>query len=245
MNAVPLPECSLVIPAYNEENRIPRLLRELSGFHGPLIFVCDGTDRTAAIIEEFSWQESHQTIQILRFSHRLGKGGGVLEGLKAAETPCVGFMDADGSTSRSEMERLFSLIDSADGVIGSRWLPDSRIPVKQGTWRRIESRIFNLFVRILFRLPYTDTQCGAKVFRREALDAVLPRMLSRGFEFDVELLWRLRTAGYHIIEVPTQWENTGDSRVSGSDAGSMLLSLVKLRFSSLFYRELEKKELSG
>jgi dolichol-phosphate mannosyltransferase len=238
MNAVPLPACSLVIPAYNEENRIPRLLRELSGFRGPLIFVCDGTDRTAAIIEEFSRQESHQTIHILRFSRRLGKGGGVLEGLKAAETSCVGFMDADGSTSRSEMERLFSLIDSADGVIGSRWLPDSRIPVKQSTWRRIESRIFNLFVRLFYRLPYTDTQCGAKVFRREALDAVLPRMLSRGFEFDVELLWRLRAAGYHIIEVPTRWENTGDSRVSGSDAGSMLLSLVKLRFSSLFYRKL-------
>lgn len=139
-------------------------------------------------------------------------------------------MDADGSTSLSEMERLFDRLETADGAIGSRWLPGSILTVRQGFRRRAESRLFNLLVRLLFGLDYHDTQCGAKAFRREALDAVLPSIRSTGFEFDVELLWRLARSGCRVEEVAITWENRDESKVATSDASEMLLGMLRLRF---------------
>jgi hypothetical protein len=79
-------------------------------------------------------------------------------------------------------------------------------------------------------LRYHDTQCGAKVFKKSAIDAVLPLMISRGFEFDVELLWRLRNAGFRVAEVPIAWQNKGDSRVQKRDMIRMLSGLFRVRF---------------
>lgn len=223
-------DCSLVIPAYNEERRIRSLLEDISGFPGDLIFVCDGTDATPAVIGAFADDHPSLRIRCLTFPARLGKGGGVVAGMKAATMPFVGYMDADGSTSLSEMERLFDRLATADGAIGSRWVPGSVLTVRQGFRRRVESRLFNLLVRLLFGLDYRDTQCGAKAFRREALDTVLSSIRSTGFEFDVELLWRLRQSGYRLEEVPITWENRDESKVGASDAKEMLLGMVRLRF---------------
>ncbi|MDV2480453.1 glycosyltransferase family 2 protein [Methanoculleus sp. Wushi-C6] len=223
-------DCTLVIPAYNEEQRIQSLLLDLSGFSGDLIFVCDGTDATPAVIGAFAQAHPSLAIRCLTYPTRLGKGGGVVAGMRAATTRYVGYMDADGSTSLAEMERLFDRLAAADGVIGSRWLPDSVLPVRQGFRRRVESRLFNLLVRMLFGLGYCDTQCGAKAFRREALDKVLPAIRSTGFEFDVELLWRLRQRGCRVEEVPITWENRDESKVATTDAKKMLLGMVRLRF---------------
>jgi len=221
---------SLVIPAYNEEFRITPLLEGINRFDGELIVVCDGTDRTAEIVESVAAQRPDLHIRCLRFDHRLGKGGGVLAGLSAARAPLVGYFDADGSTGINEMHRLFQAVSSADGAIGSRWIPGSQLTVRQGFMRRVESRGFNLLIRLLYGLPYNDTQCGAKVFKKEAIDAVLPAMISRGFEFDVELLWRLRCAGFVITEVPIEWQNKGDSRVEKRDMIRMLTGLILVRF---------------
>jgi len=221
---------SLVIPAFNEEYRIMPLLEGITGFDGELIVVCDGTDRTADVVRSIAARRVDLRIRCLRFDHRLGKGGGVMAGLAAARAPLVGYFDADGSTSVAEMLRLFSTVTTVDGAIGSRWVPGSRLTVRQGVLRRMESRGFNLLIKILFRLPYHDTQCGAKVFRKAAVDAVLPAMVSRGFEFDVELLWRMRSAGFAITEVPIEWQNKGDSRVEKLDMIRMLSGLVKVRF---------------
>ncbi len=223
-------DCTLVIPAYNEERRIRSLLEDISGFAGDLIFVCDGTDATPAIISAFAADHPSLSIRCLTFPARLGKGGGVVAGMKAAATPFAGYMDADGSTSLLEMERLFDRLATADGAIGSRWVSGSVLTVRQGFRRRAESRLFNLLVRLLFGLDYRDTQCGAKAFRREALDAVLPSIRSTGFEFDVELLWRLRRGGYRVEEVPITWENRDESKVMTSDAKEMLLGMIRLRF---------------
>jgi dolichol-phosphate mannosyltransferase len=231
MTSVPGMPSSLVIPAYNEEHRIVHLFETITGFEGELIVVCDGTDRTADVVERIAAQRPDLRIRCLRFDHRLGKGGGVIEGLKAAGAPVVGFFDADGSTNIGEMLRLVAATASADGAIGSRWADGARLTVRQGLVRRLESRGFNLLIRVLFGLSYHDTQCGAKVFSRSAIDAVLPRMVSRGFEFDVELLWRLKRAGYRIIEVPIEWQNKGDSRVERKDMIRMLSGLLKVRFS--------------
>jgi len=228
----PVVPCSLVIPAYNEENRIQSLFHEIAGFDGELIVVCDGTDRTADCVRQIASSRQDLSIRCLEFNHRLGKGGGVIEGLKAAQAPLVGYFDADGSTSIEEMLRLFSHLSSSDGAIGSRWVPGSTLRVRQGILRRMESRAFNLLIRLLFGLTYNDTQCGAKVFRKAAIDTVLPQMVSRGFEFDVELLWRLRRAGYTVTEVPIVWQNKGDSRVQKRDMIRMLNGLFAIRFSS-------------
>ena len=150
--------------------------------------------------------------------------------MKAAAPRYIGYMDADGSTSLAEMERLFDRLTTVDGAIGSRWVPGSVLPVRQGFRRQVESRLFNLLVRLLFGLDYRDTQCGAKAFRREALDAVLPSIRSTGFEFDVELLWRLQRRGCRVEEVPITWENRDESKVMVSDAKEMLRGMIRLRF---------------
>jgi glycosyltransferase involved in cell wall biosynthesis len=223
-------DCTLVIPAYNEERRIRSLLKDISGFAGDLVFVCDGTDATPEIIGSFADDQPSLRIRCLTFPARLGKGGGVVAGMKAAATSFVGYMDADGSTSLSEMERRFDCLATADGVIGSRWVPGSVLTVRQGFRRRVESRLFNLLVRLLFGLDYQDTQCGAKAFRKGAIDAVLSSVQSTGFEFDVELLWRLRRNGYRVVEVPITWENRDESKVLTSDAREMLRGMLRLRF---------------
>lgn len=223
-------DCTLVIPAYNEEMRIRSLLEDISGFPGDLIFVCDGTDATSTIINEFADDHPSLHIRCLTFSSRLGKGGGIVAGVREASTPYIGYMDADGSTSLSEMERLFGHMAAVDGAIGSRWLPESVLTVNQGLKRRIESRLFNLMVRLFFGLDYRDTQCGAKVFRKEVLEAVIPSIQSTGFEFDVELLWRLQQNGYRVEEIPIVWENRDESKVGARDAKAMLSGMIRLRF---------------
>ena len=221
---------SLVIPAYNEEKRIRQFLESIVGFHGELIVVCDGTDRTADVVGDVARRRSDLSIRCLNFDHRLGKGGGVIAGLAEAKGSVVGYVDADGSTGISEMLRLFSHLPVADGAIGSRWVDGSTMTVRQGFLRLAESRCFNLLIRLLFGLTYHDTQCGAKVFKKEAVDAVLPHMIARGFEFDVELLWRMKRGGFHVVEVPIEWQNKGDSRVRKRDMIRMLRGLVSVRF---------------
>lgn len=232
MNTAPDIPYSLVIPAYNEENRIRNLFDTIGRFDGELIVVCDGTDKTAQVIEEITRARTDLTIRCLTFDHRLGKGGGVIAGLSAARAPLVGFCDADGSTTISEMLRLFSCLGSNDGAIGSRWVDGSTLTVRQGLLRQLESRSFNLLIRCLFGLDFHDTQCGAKVFRKTAIDRVLPAMVSRGFEFDVELLWRLRLAGCQVIEVPIEWQNKSDSRVRKRDMMRMVAGLFRARLGS-------------
>jgi dolichol-phosphate mannosyltransferase len=224
------PAFSLIIPAYNEEGRIATLLASLPARGGEYIFVCDGTDGTADLVERFAALHPEISIRCLKYTRRLGKGGGVREGLKAASAPLIGFMDADCSTSVGDMMSLFALIGEDDGVIGSRWIEGAELIERQGFLRRVQSRGFNHLIRLLFRLPYRDTQCGAKVFSKTAVDTVLPFMKSSGFEFDVELLWRLRTAGFIIREVPVRWQNNKDTRVKSADMMHMVAGLIRVRF---------------
>lgn len=229
MTTSPLPRYSLVIPAYNEEKRIAGLFDAITSFDGELIVICDGNDRTADVVDAIAKERPDLLIRCLRFPARLGKGGGVRAGLRASQAPFVGYVDADGSTAIDEMVRLFGHLRQADAVIGSRWIPGSTLAIRQGWLRRVESRGFNLIIRLLFGLSFHDTQCGAKVFKKSAVDAVLPHLKAQGFEFDVELLWRLARAGSRIEEVPIAWQNKGDSRVKTWDILRMLGGLLKVR----------------
>jgi glycosyltransferase involved in cell wall biosynthesis len=233
MTTRPVIPCSIVIPAYNEENRIRQFFTTIDRFDGELIVVCDGTDGTARVVEDIARTRTDLTIRCLTFDHRLGKGGGVIAGLSEVHSPLAGFCDADGSTTMAEMMRLFSCLGANDGAIGSRWVDGSTLTIRQGMLRRLESRSFNLLIRCLFGLDFYDTQCGAKVFRKTALDRILPAMVSTGFEFDVELLWRLRRAGCHIVEIPIEWQNKSDSRVRKRDMMRMVASLFRVRLGFL------------
>jgi len=221
---------SIIIPAYNEEARIKGVLSDYcKHFPGQeIIVVCNGCrDDTIKIVGELCLK--YQQIKLLNFEERIGKGGAIIEGLKVADGERIGFVDADESVGPDDVSRILDALSDADGVIASRRLKDSRILVKQPLKRRIASKTFNVLVRMIFGLNLKDTQCGAKVFRREAIKSVLSELTAKGFEFDVELLWRLKNKGYRVVEFPITWKHSESSTFSLSYAPGMFFSLLKVR----------------
>lgn len=221
---------SIVIPAYNEEKRINDvILRYLAEFPGQeFIVVCDGQDDTESIIRDLS--AGYNNLRLLSFDTRLGKGGALIEGFKATTGDYIGFVDADESIAPSDFKEMLDAIRSFDGVIGSRRLKESRIMAKQSLRRRIASEVFNILVRHLFDLSFKDTQCGAKVFKRKAILDIINDLESRGFEIDVEILWRLKNKGYMVVEYPVTWKHSEGSKFSLIQSKKMLVSLLKVRF---------------
>lgn len=190
--------------------------------------VCNGcTDDTPNIIRGLC--SKYLQIKALCFEEKLGKGGAIIEGFKAAEGDEVGFVDADESVEPDDVRMMFDALSNADGVIASRRLKDSRILVKQSLKRRVASKVFNILIRMMFDLDFRDTQCGAKVFKKEAIRNILDSLTTKGFEFDVELLWKLKNEGYEVIEFPVTWKHSEGSTFSLSNAPKMFLSLLKVR----------------
>jgi len=221
---------SVIVPAYNEEKRIKTTLEDYSeglkaaGREFELIVVCDGNDRTAALAGPYG--------KVLEFGHRLGKGGAVLEGFKAARGDIVGFTDADNSLKVDQFLRLLDEMDrtGAGCVIADRKSRESVIMEGQYLFRRFASEVFNFMLsRVIFGLKIRDSQCGGKVFKKEYIDQVAPLMECRGFEFDVELLWRLKNAGCEIKEVPVVWKDDKGSTFSFKYVPSMFFNLMKVR----------------
>jgi glycosyltransferase involved in cell wall biosynthesis len=221
---------SVIVPAYNEEKRIERTLADYSeglrasGRDFELIVVCDGSDRTAELARPYG--------KVLEFGHRLGKGGGVLEGFKAAKGDVVGYTDADNSLKVDQFLRLLDEMDSAGAgcVIADRKSREAMILEGQYLARRFASGVFNFMLsRAIFGLKIKDSQCGGKVFKKEYVDRVAPLMACRGFEFDVELLWRLKKAGCDIREVPVVWKDDKGSTFSFKYVPSMFFNLMKVR----------------
>lgn len=223
---------SIIVPAYNEEKRIEQTLKDYKaglqayGKDFEIIVVCDGVkDRTATISRAFA-------DKVLEFPERLGKGGGVLEGFKASKGEIVGFTDADNSLKVDQFLRLLDEMDKtgAGCVIADRKSKESMIMESQYLLRRFASEAFNfMMTRALFGLRVKDSQCGGKVFKREYIDKVAPKMVCRGFEFDVELLWRLQKEGCVIKEVPVVWKDDKGSKFSFKYIPSMFFCLMKVR----------------
>ncbi|MBP2134558.1 glycosyltransferase involved in cell wall biosynthesis [Methanomicrobium sp. W14] len=230
MDTVRDEECTLIVPAYNEEKRIQRFLSDILPYKGPVVFICDGCDKTAGIVQSFAKENECRNILVMVFEERLGKGGGILEGIKVCKTKYAGFVDADGSTPLYEVQKLFSGLAGYDCTIGSRWLAGAKIEKKQRLTRLIQSRMFNIFVRLFLGLSFHDTQCGAKTFRKKALDEILPKIQSTGFEFDAEVLYLLVKNGFSVKEVPIEWKDTDESHVGSSDGLKMFTNLLKIRF---------------
>lgn len=227
---------SVVVPAYNEEERLEPMLRAYAGSLGPeaeLIVVVNGsTDRTVDVARAVA--ADHPTIQVIEIPEKIGKGGAVRAGFARASGSYVGFADADLATSPAEFRRLVDAAEGCDGAIASRWAPGSRVLGR--TWlRTLASRLFALLVRALFGLPFADTQCGAKVFHRRFLPGYLAESNVSDLAFDVELLLLLTRAGARIEEVPSVWTAVPGSSSLASPSGlvrhgwRMCRSLMRLR----------------
>lgn len=222
----------IIVPAHNEAARIEPTLRDYCRAFSALalvVVVANGcSDDTARIVREL--QTEFDNLRLIEIPARIGKGGAVRVGVVAASEAYVGFIDADGSTPACEFARLYAERGDADAVIGSRWLPHSRLEPAQPPARRIASRVFNLIVRLCFGLPFSDTQCGAKLFKRTALSAILGSLEAADFAFDIEILWRLVRRGFAVREVPTLWRNHPASTVSLVPAAArMLATVVRMR----------------
>ena len=177
---MPDPSLLLLIPAYNEEHRIEPVLRDYAQFFEKnysgkfqLVVVLNGcTDDTLGVVRRVA-AEFPAILRALEFKEPIGKGGALIEGLKlAAFGDLIGYVDADGATPPRAFLDLVRHIGDADCVVGSRWLPDSVIHQSQTGDRRFASRVFHAIVQLLFRLNIHDTQCGAKVMKREVVEKI-------------------------------------------------------------------------
>lgn len=215
-------QLSVVIPAYNEARRIglslQRVWEHLEARCGAvdfeIIVVDDGSnDSTCAVVEEFAARAPE--VKLIRLPHNRGKGAAVRTGMMAANGEAVLFSDADLSTPIEEAEKALKLlVEGNDVVIGSRALAGSRILVRQPRLRESLGRLFNLLLRVLLRIPFRDTQCGFKLFRREAAHAIFQRARIDGFAFDVEAILIAQQLGYVITEMPVRWLNDPESKVT-------------------------------
>lgn len=228
-------ELSVIIPAYNEEKRIGRTLEAILGYLDKqkytyeIIVVNDGsTDKTKEVVQQFK----HKKIKILDNSGNKGKGYSVQQGFLSAEKEWVLFTDADLSTPIEELKTCFRYASGADVIIGSRNLPMSQIVVKQPFFRSMLGRIFPFFVRLLLLPNIKDSQCGFKLFRKEAAQKVAEKQKITGFCFDVELLFLAKKLGYKIQEIPITWSNDERSKIRiVSDSVTMFLDLLKIRWN--------------
>lgn len=238
---------SIVIPAFNEEKRLPSTLESVLAYlrRGgwsaiETLVVDDGsTDGTAAVVDE--WRARHPEIRLLSNPGNRGKGYSVRHGMLKARGDWVLFTDADLS---APIEQLATLMEAArrrgaDVAIGSRALDRSLIGVHQSVFREQAGRIFNLAVRLLVGLPFWDTQCGFKLFSSEAARAVFGRARLDRFGFDVEALFLARKLGFRVVEEPVRWDHVEGTKVSMfRDSLDMFLDLLRVRWNQLrgYYR---------
>jgi len=224
------PALSVVIPALNEEDRLPRTLERIASYLGrrgggyEVLVVDDGShDRTSERAEAAG-------ATVLRNEAKRGKGFAVRRGMLAARGPRRLMTDADLSTPIEELDRLSARMDEGhDVVVGSRALPGARIEVRQPWYRENTGRLFNLFVRALAVPGVKDTQCGFKLFSAAAARDVFSAARVDGFSFDVEALFLARKKGYRIAEVPVLWRNDAASRVSLLRGALAFPDLLRIR----------------
>lgn len=236
---------SIIIPAYNEELRIAKMLKaydlffaekaKSENFSYEFIVVINGsTDGTAALIHDL--QHTIPCLSCIEIEER-GKGLAVAVGftnaLKRANA-IIGFVDADMATPPEAFYDLITNLDNYDGIIASRYIPGAEVTPPRPPLKRWGSKlVFAPLVQILFRLQYHDTQCGAKLFKREVIEKIISSLRVKQWAFDIELLYLCRCNGFRIKELPTIWhEQEGSKLRTVRDGLQMIQTLVKLRLHS-------------
>jgi dolichyl-phosphate beta-glucosyltransferase len=231
---VSAPEISVVIPAYNEAERLPptldrvRAYLDASGRPYEILVVDDGSrDATAALAEKGG-------ARVLKNPGNRGKGYSVRSGMRAARGARRLMTDADLSTPIEELPRLMAKMDEGyDVVIASRALPGSNIEVRQPAFREASGRAFNVFVRALALPGLHDTQCGFKLFSARAAEAAFSVVRLDGFSFDVEALVAARRRGFRIAEIPVTWRNDEATRVGALNGFKAFVDLARIRWNAV------------
>jgi dolichyl-phosphate beta-glucosyltransferase len=232
----PDPLLSIVIPAFNEVDRLEPTLRRVIEYcraekpAWEILVVDDGsTDGTVALAHRIGLEAPE--LRVIELGGNRGKGAAVRAGMRAAAGRRVLFSDADLATPIEELAKLERALDGGhDIAIASRAAPGADIRVRQHPLRELMGRSFNLMVRTVAVGGFRDTQCGFKLFTREAAHDLFARAAVDGFAFDVEVLWLAR-GRYRIAEVPVVWRHVEESKVSpGSDAARMFLDLLRIRW---------------
>jgi len=228
------PYLSVVVPAFNERERIEPTLRSIDSYLRSqpylyeLIVVDDGSnDGTAEFVQllkpSISW------LQVIKLSTNIGKGGAVKEGMLVAKGEVRLFMDADGSTSIEEVAKMLHYLkEGFDVVVSSRLIEGAYKSKNQNALRETAGRIYRLLVRNLVRIDVLDPQNGFKLFSKHAAESIFPSLRIRGWSFDVEVLVLAKKMGFQIKEVPIVWMNDGRSKVRWVHMPRMLFDMLSL-----------------
>lgn len=231
-------DLSIVIPAYNEQNRLPRTLAKIrawlesQSFTAEVTVVDDGsTDGTAAVVA--SHRADWPALRLLSNPGNRGKGYSVRHGARESLGRVVLFTDADLSAPIDEAPKLLAALESHDIAIGSRALNRELIEKHQTPLREYAGMVFNLVVRVVLGLPFADTQCGFKAFRREKCQVVFQQQRIERFGFDPELLFIAKRHGLTIAEVPVRWAHDPGTRVVVlRDSIHMFLEVCIIRWNA-------------
>ncbi len=233
---------SIVLPAYNEETRLPATLAAILSYldargwsHSEVLVVNDGSaDGTAAVAEQF--RAKHAQVRLIENPGNRGKGYSVRHGMLEAHGDWVLFSDSDLSAPIEELDTLLKAAEArgASVAIGSRALDRSLIKIHQSWFRETAGRIFNLLMRLSTGLPFSDTQCGFKLFERRVAQEVFRRQRIERWGFDAEVLFIARKLGLKIIEVPVRWSHSEGTKVSMfRDSVNMFVDLLRIRWNYL------------
>jgi glycosyltransferase involved in cell wall biosynthesis len=232
---------SIIVPAYNEQARLPETLRRIEqyfadgswAFHEILVVDDGSTDGTVAAAEVFA--ASNSAIRVLRNPGNRGKGYAVRHGMLAARGEWCLFTDADLSAPIEEVSKLWEavIMTPADIAIGSRALDRSLIGIHQPGMREWAGKLFNAVMKLATGLPFADTQCGFKLFRRDTARDVFSRQLLERFGFDVEILFIAARHNYRIKEVPVRWNHAEGSKVGMFTGLHAFTELAQIRLNSL------------
>lgn len=231
------PALSVVIPAYNEELRLPatldRVREYLDGRPGgyELVLVDDGSrDGTADLMRALAGR--HPQVKVVALPRNRGKGRALAEGVAAAAGELVLVSDADLSTPIEEVDKLQAALErGADVAVASRALKGSQIEIHQPGMRVLMGKVFNVFVQGLWLVPgIWDTQCGFKLMRGATAHRLFGELRTDGFAYDVEILHRARRAGLRLAEVPVRWRHSAPTKVNWRHPAQMFLDLLRIRF---------------
>jgi glycosyltransferase involved in cell wall biosynthesis len=236
------PEISIVIPSYNEELRLPVTLEKIAGYlpslggETEILVVDDGSkDRTAEVAESF--RRIFPNLRVISNGENRGKGFSVRHGMLEARGRAVLFTDADLSAPIEEAPKLLEALKTYDVAIGSRALDRSLITVHESRFREFAGIVFNTIVRLVLRLPFVDTQCGFKAFRRERCQIIFKQQRIERFGFDPELLYLARHHGLRTVEIPVRWGHSPATKVNMlRDSIQMFFDIFTIRWNSLLGR---------
>jgi glycosyltransferase involved in cell wall biosynthesis len=227
---------SIIIPAYNEEKRLPATLSRVQAYlestsweFAEVIVIDDGSgDGTVNVARKAG-------VRVLRNPANRGKGYSVRHGMLEAKAEWVLFSDADLSTPIEELEKLWCAVEreKAQAAIGSRDLDRSLIGVRQPFFREFGGRVFNLVIRLITGLPFHDTQCGFKLFEGAAAREIFRRQRVERFGFDVEALYIAQSLGYRTLEVPVRWDDVAGTKVRMLGAVAAFLDPLKVRWNGI------------